>query len=192
MTRKSMTHESISPPPFSRPFPVDEWHADEVTVSITADERERAALAAAFDVPAIAALSAEFALERVGRNRIEVHGHMEATVTRICVVSLDPFESKVSEAIDVTFAPEAEARAAKDRAVADQGGHGPATTEEPPDPIVDGRIDLGALAAEFLALGLDPYPRKPGVDFAALVDAPPASPFAILGRLKGSDGAADE
>ena len=27
------------------------------------------------------------------------------------------------------------------------------------------QIDLGALAAEFLALGLDPYPRKPGVAF---------------------------
>ena len=38
--------------------------------------------------------------------------------------------------------------------------------EDAPDPIVDGKIDLGALAAEFLALGLDPYPRKPGVAFA--------------------------
>jgi hypothetical protein len=37
--------------------------------------------------------------------------------------------------------------------------------EEEPDPIVDGKIDLGALAAEFMILGLDPYPRKPGVDF---------------------------
>ena len=36
---------------------------------------------------------------------------------------------------------------------------------EPPDEIVNGKIDLGAVAAEFLALGLDPYPRKPGVDF---------------------------
>ena len=36
---------------------------------------------------------------------------------------------------------------------------------EPPDEIVNGQIDLGALTAEFLVLGLDPYPRKPGVDF---------------------------
>ena len=35
--------------------------------------------------------------------------------------------------------------------------------EDAPDPIVDGKIDLGALAAEFMILGLDPYPRKPGV-----------------------------
>ena len=37
--------------------------------------------------------------------------------------------------------------------------------EDPPEPIVNGAIDLGALAAEFLMLGLDPYPRKPGAVF---------------------------
>ena len=39
--------------------------------------------------------------------------------------------------------------------------------EDRPDPVVDGKIDLGAVAAEFFALGLDPYPRKPGVEFVA-------------------------
>jgi hypothetical protein len=57
---------------------------------------------------------------------------------------------------------------------------------DPPDPIIGGRIDLGALAAEFLSLGLDPYPRKPGVDFEAPEgDAPgEESPFAALGKLR--------
>ena len=68
-----------------------------------------------------------------------------------------------------------------------------APIEEPPDPIIEGRIDLGALAAEFLALGLDPYPRKPGVDFAAPADASaPASPFAVLGRRGRQDRSPDE
>ena len=55
--------------------------------------------------------------------------------------------------------------------------------EDPPDPIVDGKVDLGALAAEFLALALDPYPRKPGAEFAAPEVAEPDSPFAELARL---------
>ena len=47
---------------------------------------------------------------------------------------------------------------------------------------INGKIDLGALTAEFFALGLDPYPRKPGVEFVA----PPGedasdSPFAASG-----------
>jgi hypothetical protein len=44
--------------------------------------------------------------------------------------------------------------------------------DDPPEPIVDGIIDLGAVTLEFLALALDPYPRKPGVSF----DAGPAEP----------------
>jgi len=53
--------------------------------------------------------------------------------------------------------------------------------EDDPDPVIDGKIDLGALATEFFALGLDPYPRKPGVEFVAPAEsAPPDSPFAAL------------
>jgi len=37
--------------------------------------------------------------------------------------------------------------------------------QDPPDPIINGQIDLGALAAEFLVLNLDLYPRKPGATF---------------------------
>ena len=49
----------------------------------------------------------------------------------------------------------------------------------------DGVVDLGAVATEFLLLGIDPYPRKPG----AVFDAPPAGdpsshPFAALAALK--------
>ena len=31
--------------------------------------------------------------------------------------------------------------------------------EEDPEPVVDGMIDVGELAAQFLLLGVDPYPR---------------------------------
>jgi hypothetical protein len=55
---------------------------------------------------------------------------------------------------------------------------------EPPDEIVNGYIDLGALTAEFLALGLDPYPRKPGVDFDFKGEEQRDSPFAALSKLK--------
>ena len=46
-------------------------------------------------------------------------------------------------------------------------------------------LDLGTLATEFLVLGIDPYPRKSGVEFAPLTvgeDAP--KPFAALEALK--------
>ena len=46
-------------------------------------------------------------------------------------------------------------------------------------------IDIGEVAAEFLALALDPYPRKPGVEFAPPEEeAPTGSAFGALARLK--------
>jgi hypothetical protein len=59
--------------------------------------------------------------------------------------------------------------------------------EDELDPIVDGKLDLGALRVDFLALGLDPYPRKPGVEFvepASEAGTDRDSPFASLARLK--------
>ena len=50
----------------------------------------------------------------------------------------------------------------------------------------DGAVDLGAIATEFLLLGIDPYPRKPGAVFDAPVaeDDPSSHPFAALAALK--------
>jgi hypothetical protein len=65
------------------------------------------------------------------------------------------------------------------------GGGGGDAGDEPPDEITDGQIDLGALAAEFLMLGLDPYPRKPGADFSFEGDGQDReSPFGALRALK--------
>ena len=60
--------------------------------------------------------------------------------------------------------------------------------EDEPDPIIDGKIDLGALAAEFFALGLDPYPRKPGATFEESTESEPAdSPFSALAKRAKPD-----
>ncbi len=48
-------------------------------------------------------------------------------------------------------------------------------------PLVDGIADIGAVATEFLLLGIDPYPRKAGAVFAPPVEDRAAdSPFAVL------------
>ena len=53
-----------------------------------------------------------------------------------------------------------------------------------PEPLVGGVVDLGALATEFLILGLDPYPRKQGAVFEAPQEEKPESgPFAALSQL---------
>jgi uncharacterized metal-binding protein YceD (DUF177 family) len=177
----------VETPEFSRPFLVERALEAPATMEIVADEDERRALALAMGLPAIGSLTAKTTIVAGRGGRFEVTGFVHARVTQICVVSLEPFESDLREPIEASFIELEEApsrpgrRQERDREVQE------IDEEEPPEPIVDGRIDLGAVAAEFLALGLDPYPRKPGVEFE-LGDERAGreasdSPFAALARL---------
>ena len=127
-------------------------------------------------------LSAVFDLVRAGGS-VHVSGRVKARVGQTCVVSLEPIENEIDEPIDVEFRPGAEtAAAAYDLHTLDEG-------EEPPEPLVDAKVDLGALASEILLLSLDPYPRKPGAEFAPVKDAETGDrPFAGLAALKNRLG----
>jgi hypothetical protein len=165
--------------PLTRMVRVDALPREGQTVAIEASPAEREALASLYKLPAIAALTATLRLEPAGRGGARVTGAVHGEFTQICVVSFEPFAASVDEAVDVRFAPQEEEdfprRAARETltlSLADQ---------DDPDPVIDGRIDLGALTAEFFALGLDAYPRKPGVEFAAPAESTPFdSPFAAL------------
>ena len=152
-------------------------------MTIEAAPAEREALASSFQLPAIAALTATLRVERAGRGA-HVSGAVHGELTQICVVSLEPFDATVDEEVDVRFEPEADAAARRGRS--DEPVTVSMSDEDEPDPLIDGRIDLGALAAEFFALGLDPYPRKPGVTFEAPREEEKKDrPFAVLRTLPG-------
>lgn len=156
-------------------------------ITVEADSAERAALAAADGLVDLVRLEGRFTVVPEGSGGgVRVRGEVDATLVQTCTVSLDPFESVIREHVDVVFLSEQKAAAwARARAAQPEQGAG---DEDPPDQIVDGQIDLGELTAEFMALGIDPYPRKPGVAFDAQGFAPEkeASPFAALARLKGN------
>jgi uncharacterized metal-binding protein YceD (DUF177 family) len=167
------------PGPLTRILRVDALPREGQTVTIEASPAEREALASLYKLPAIAALTAMLRVEPNGRGGARVTGAVHGEVTQVCVVTLEPFAATVDEAVDVRFAPQAEEESAR------RAGRETLTLtladDDDPDPVIDGRIDLGALAAEFFALGLDPYPRKPGAEFVAPPEqGPPVSPFAAL------------
>ncbi len=61
--------------------------------------------------------------------------------------------------------------------------------DDQPEPLIGGMLDLGAIATEFLILGIDPYPRKAGVEFAPpKVEDDAPHPFAALAALKKRPG----
>lgn len=139
---------------FYRPFAVTQLKPGGVEIKVEANDVERATIAADFGMPEIRSLTGEFKL--TGRpDRIKLLGSVQADIQQICVVSLEPFDSYVVEDVDMVFADEDRRGKPAEQDVAD----------DIPDPIVDGQIDLGAVTLEFLALGLDPYPRKPGISF---------------------------
>ncbi len=167
---------------FSRVVRVDAIPGEGQVIRIEANPTERERLASFYRLPAVAALTATLRVEPWGRGGARVTGAIHGEVTQTCIVSLEPFPATVDEEADVRFAPETtvssgsrETNEAQTFSLAD---------EDELDPVVDGTIDLGALAAEFLALGLDPYPRKPGVAFdeEETNPEPTDSPFAALAR----------
>lgn len=152
------------------------------TLELEPGEAVRAALARHVGVVAIPALSATLELTHTRGGDVLVAGRLTGTLVQTCVVTLEPFTSQLSEEIDVHFAPEAAVAALLDAAGEDEEREDPGDL---PDAIVDGTVDLGALAAEFLSLGIDPYPRKPDAVFASPAgEEGTDSPFAALAALK--------
>jgi hypothetical protein len=113
---------------------------------------------------------------------LAVEGRVRATVGQTCVVTLEPVESVVDEEVEATFRPEA---TLKPHLVHDEeDGMAIDASVAADDPLVGGAIDAAGIAAEFLALGVDPYPRKPGVTFEAPDHGAGRSAFADLAKLK--------
>jgi hypothetical protein len=181
------------PPPFSRLADVRALPAPGVEVRIEANEAERAALARLLETPAVESLEGVFRLKPGSGGQVLASGRVRARVVRECVVTLESFVETLDEDVEVVFAPHPERAPAHRALTAGRGGReedvdmASLAAVDPPDPIVDGKVDLGALSAEFVSLGLDPYPRKPGATFESADDTPPdAGPFAgLAGRPDG-------
>jgi uncharacterized metal-binding protein YceD (DUF177 family) len=168
-------------PEFSRLVAVDRVPAEGLTEELHATEEERQALARRFGLVSIAELSSFLQLSPWRRGGIKVTGRFDAVVEQICVVTLDPFKARIAEEITRYFAGQ------------NAPGHAPAVHnveslgEDEPDVISGSAIDLGELVAESLGLALDPYPRKPGVEFVssdAGAEGMGEKPFDALRSLK--------
>jgi uncharacterized metal-binding protein YceD (DUF177 family) len=167
---------------FSRFVEADSVGTHRMERRISANPEERAALAKRFELIGIDRLEAVFTLKRAGGGVIHVQGEIQAEVTQACVVTLAAVPAKIAETFSADFADEDDRRR-------------PAETDldfeadDPPEPIRNGHIDLGELAAEHLSLALNPYPRAPGAqipaEFSPDPDAEegterPVNPFSIL------------
>jgi uncharacterized metal-binding protein YceD (DUF177 family) len=157
-------------PEFSYPVRAGSITEAARTFALDAPAAARDALAARFGIPAIAALRGRFTLAHAQGGVITGTLALTARATLTCVVSLEPFDSSLTETTSLRFVP-GEAPADLD----------PETLDGPDEIAFDGEtIDLGEVLAEQLALALPAYPRKPGAALPAPAQDETAHPFAAL------------
>ena len=170
-------------PEFSRPIRLDTIGEGAFGLSVSADEAERAALAARFDLQAIASLDADATLTRTGE-AVLVKGRLRGVATQSCVATGEPVPARIDEPFALRFEPAGEGR--PDDLELDEG-------DLDVIPYEGSAVDLGEAVAQSFALALDPFPRIADADVhlraagvlteeEAEAARVAASPFAALKR----------
>ena len=148
-----------SPPEFSRPIETESLSHGTTEKKLEASREECEALKERFSIDKLKQLSAILQLARTGsgkRLKVTVSGHLNATLSQTCVVTLEPFETEISTEFQTLFDVGA--------TETDENWDLDLQDDDPPEPIVDGLIDLGELIAQSLSLEINQHPRKPGLD----------------------------
>ncbi|MDQ0454075.1 YceD family protein [Rhizobium paknamense] len=177
-------HERGEDAPFSYPVKVGHISANPVQVHVEANEAERQGLAKLWRVLAVKSLKADLKISRWKRDGVRIKGTVEAEIEQACVVTLEPVASSIREDLEQVYVPEGSKLS---RLMTEGQGEMVLDPDGPdlPESFSGDSIDAGVLVSEFAALAIDPYPRKPGVEFSGHSEDTGAevirpSPFAVL------------
>ncbi len=177
-----MKHDDT--PAFSFPVKVGHISANAVAIRIEASESERAALAVLWNIIGVRSLEADLQVARWKRDGVKVKGIVRAKIVQACVVTLDPVEASIEEEVESIFVPEGSRLA---RIAANDTGEMVLDPDGPdiPDVFSGDTIDVGEMVSEYVALAIDPYPRKPGISFGERIESTAEddkrpNPFAVL------------
>lgn len=173
--------------PFSHPYNLARLGNAGDTVQFVADAEQRRSIAKWAGILSLEKFETRVEVTKLAPNRFGLSFRLRADVTQACVVTLEP----VSSPLEKSFTRElVYAGTARHRVAADPGSAPDlvldSELEEGPEEIDSLHIDLAGPALEEFALSLDPYPRRPGVEFAPKSPDSnrPESPFAVLKGLK--------
>lgn len=184
--------------PFSHTLRVADLTSNETTAfELTPTPDQCAAIAADIDVPALRKVRFTGSLSPMGKRDWKLTGHLGATVTQDCVVTLAPVTTRIEEDV---------ARHWIAGLVVNPGGDEVEMPEDVTQEPLGDSIDLGDVLVEALALALPLYPRAEGAELPAQNFTEPgvtpmtdeaARPFAGLADLrnklaKGKDGESDD
>lgn len=185
-----------------------EWsyrlEADQVTtratkLSISATPQERKDLARRLRVADIETLGAEITAQREpGSTIIHIEGRVTARIVQNCITTRQPVAEEVSETFESWYADPAQAvpfvKARREKLNRGERDMEVLPERDDPDLVTDGFIDVAELAAQYLSLGINPYPRaadEPPIGAEPLVmtaGAARRNPFAALKDWKARQG----
>ena len=169
--------------PWSSIVRLGELGSGPVRRRLAPDEAQRKAIARELDLLELSKLEGDLAVEPwLDGGRIT--GRWTATVVQTCGVTLERLESELSGEIELKVVPANSVHAPSLEA---QLAYDP-DAEEPADVLEGDGIDLAAYLVEHVALEIDPFPRKPGVEFTPPDMGPEPGPFDALKKLKGTEG----
>jgi len=151
--------------------------------TLQADAATRERIAKALGLDALLSLEAEVRVS-AWLDGAQIGGRWRAQVRQTCGVTLEPFDSDLEGDLHVRALPQGSAALGGPDEAGGELDLDP-ESEDPPDVLPDDKIDLGAYVVEDLSLAIDPFPRKPGVEFQAPEQPGEPSPFAVLAKLKG-------
>lgn len=170
--------------PFHFLYPVERLPGEGRVVKIALSEAECGAVAEYLGLDGLTSLSAKLTVKPfAGGDLVNVTGPLSAHVVQTCGVTLTPVESDINEEVERVFSFNLVAEDVSPGAELELEPDG----AEPPEPVVDGHVDLGAVVVEHLALGIDPFPRAPGAEFSVpngVSDPAETSPFAVLAAFR--------
>lgn len=178
-----MTSQSELP----RLVSVHEIPAAGKSISIEASDEERKRIAKRLTLQELNHFYGNIRITPFNKRQFVSEGTVSAKIVQTCVVSGEPMTTELSFELERTFEEGADIFAGlnvEDDEISDPD-------EEGPDPIIDGKIDIGEAAVEELALQIPPYPRLPGVVSADIIedsvdDNDTENPFAALASLKNN------
>ncbi|HVI32941.1 DUF177 domain-containing protein [Phenylobacterium sp.] len=169
---------------WTKPLRLHELGRGSVTLTLEPDAAERAKVAHDLGLESLPALTAQVTV-KPWLDGAEITGRFRAVVEQICSVSLDPFEQTLEGVIEVRAVPQG-----SPHAPAAEGGEMELDPDapDPPDVLEGEAVDVAGYVVEHLALEVDPFPRKPGVEFDYTPPTQEESPFAVLKKLKDPEG----
>lgn len=159
---------------------------------VEASAEECRDLARRLDVVAISDLRADVGIEREKSGLIYVSGIVRANLEQSCVITGDPVITPIEEEFDGWFSdkdsPVSLNKVRHDRLAQKADMEVQVLDEkDDPEPVINGKIDIGELAAQYLSLAIPPYPHKEGAMHDVTTDDVPLNkkatrpnPFAAL------------